>query len=93
LQVEDGYLFHSDISIDQMLKQLEDNLYLGKKIPESVKEKFINFLEVNEAGLPRTFLPNNTTYRNKYIRAIIAMMLSQPEFLLLSGYDLPTDTT
>ncbi len=87
ITLEKGYNFHSDISIAQMFEQLEKNLYIWRKIPETVKEKLANFLQVDQNGLSRTFLPNNTTYRNKYIRAVISVLFSQPEFLLLSWYD------
>jgi len=87
IQVLPWYEFHSDISIEEMLDQLEQNLYLWRKIPLWMREKLATFLQVNQNGWARDFLPNNVSYRNKYIRAVIAMLLSQPEFLLLSWYD------
>ncbi|NDK07809.1 DUF1800 family protein [Candidatus Gracilibacteria bacterium] len=76
-----------DITTDEMIIELEDYLYLGKRLPTSVKDEIKNYLLKNEAGVDRNFLPNNTAYRNKYIKAVISMMLTQPEYIMLSGYD------
>ncbi len=86
LWVESGYQFHYDITEEEMFDQLEQTLYVWRKIPSWIREKITTFLQTDANGNARKFLPNNTTYRNKYIRAVIAILLTQPEFLLLSGY-------
>lgn len=88
--IDAGANLQRDITIDEMITQLEDYLYFGKRLPESVKTQMKNYLLKTDTGADRLFLPNNTTYRNKYIRAIIAMMLVQPEFMMQSGFDTPT---
>ncbi len=81
------YNLTRDITIDEMITQFEDYLYAWKRLPTSVKDEIKNYLLKNELWADRTFLPNNTTYRNKYIKAIVSMMLTQPEYMLLSWYD------
>lgn len=92
LSVDSWYTLQRDITILEMITQLEDYLYNGRRLPEIVKNEMTNFLLKDQNGVSRTFLPNNTNYRNKYIRALISMMLVQPEFLIQSWYDLPTET-
>lgn len=86
LLAEPGFQFHYDINETEMFDQLEQNLYVWRKIPHIIREKLTTFLSTNDAGNARKFLPNNSTYRNKYIKATLAILLAQPEFLLLSGY-------
>lgn len=80
--------FERDITIDEMITQFEKYFYFSRTLPTNVKERIKDFLVKDETWKERKFLPNNTNYKNKYIKAVIAMMLSQPEFLLQSWYDL-----
>ncbi len=85
--INPGFNLTRDITVDEMIMQLEDYLYLWKRLPISVKDEIKNYLLKNETWVDRTFLPNNTAYRNKYIKAVISMMLTQPEYMMLSWYD------
>lgn len=85
--INSWYSFERDITIDEMISQLEDYLYLWKKLPESVKNDIKNYLLKDVDWLDRLFLPNSIDYRNKYIKAVVSMMLSQVEFILQSWYD------
>ncbi len=85
-------LLERDIDIEEMLQQLENFLYFWKRLPVSVREQIKTYLLTDNAGNARLFLPNNTTYM-RYIRAVLAMMLAQPEFMLLSWYDAPVETS
>lgn len=85
--INPGANIQRDINPDEMITQLEDYLYLGKRLPTTVKDEMKNYLLKTDTGTGRLFLPNNTTYRNKFIRSIISMMLVQPEFMLQSGFD------
>lgn len=88
--VKPWFVFERDITIDEMIRDFEDYLYLWKRLPEEVKTEIKTFLLKDQTWKDRLFLPNNTTYRNKYIKAVISMMLIQPEFMMISWYDLPT---
>lgn len=39
------------------------------------------------------FAPYDATYQKKKIRAAIAMVLSQPEYVLQTGYDVASETS
>lgn len=80
-----------DISILEMISQLENYLYLWRKLPTSVKTEIEKYLLTDESGKSRLFLPNNTDYKNKYIRWVISMMLVQPEFVMISWFDKTTN--
>jgi len=41
-------------------------------------------------GNPVAFNPNNIDYNQFYSRALIHFLLIQPEYVLQSGYDLPS---
>lgn len=76
-----------DISISEMIQQFENFLYLWRKLPQSVKSEIEKYLLTDEAGKSRSFLPNNTDYKNKYIRWVISLMLVQPEFVMNTWFD------
>ena len=79
-----------DITVEELLKNLENNLLLWRNLPEDVKQKIINYLTFDINWNKRNFLPNLTSYKDTYIRSAIALILSQAEFILQSWYDLPT---
>lgn len=87
-----GASIERDITVDEMITELEDYLYFWKRLPQSVKDSIKNYLLTDHTWKERAFLPNNSTYANKYIKAVLAMMLVQPEFLMLSGYDAPFES-
>lgn len=80
-----------DINVWEMITQMEDYFYFWRRLPEDVKTMISDFLTHDDAWAERLFLPNNTNYRNKYIKAVLTIILTQPEFLLQSWYDLSED--
>ncbi len=49
-----------------------------------------DFLTQNASGTLIPVAPTNVKYFNKNIRGLLSILLSQPEYVLLHGYDLPT---
>lgn len=80
----------SDISMDRMIEQAENNLYLGRRLNTDVKNKIKTYLTTSETGSGILFQPNVASYRNVKFPGVFALMLSQPEYILKSGYDNPT---
>lgn len=48
-----------------------------------------DFLTKNASGAVMPVAPTNTVYFNKYIRGLLSILLSQPEYVLSTGYDQP----
>jgi hypothetical protein len=82
----------ADISMDRMIEQAENNLYLGRRLSTTVKNQIKTYLTTSETGSGILFQPNVSTYRNVKFPGVFALMLSQPEYILKSGYDNPTIT-
>lgn len=87
--INPGTSLERDITIDEMITQFEDYLYLWKRLPTGVKDEIKKYLLKTETGMDRLFLPNNITYKNKYIKAVLSMMIIEPEFILQSWFDMP----
>jgi len=84
--LDDSYKIERDYSIDEIIDLLEKKFYYKNILTTDIRDKLKNYLLYDHNWNQRHFLPNNTTYRDKYIRWLISIMLSQPEFLLLSGH-------
>lgn len=52
----------------------------------------VDFISKDSSGNLLPIAPTNTQYFNKYIRGLLSIMLAQPEYVLMRGYDLPTVT-
>ena len=80
-------------SANEIITELEDKLYLGKKLDQYTKEKLINYLthdkDWNEIEI--NFEDNN--YIAKNIHWLIYIMLNQPEYILQSWYDKISNNT
>ncbi len=86
--VDSGFTLERDITPSELIEQLENYLYLGVRLPNWVSEKLKNFLLFDDKWNKRLFLPNDNTYRNKYIKWVLAIMLAQSEYILLNWIDL-----
>lgn len=47
------------------------------------------FLETDQSGTLLPIAPSRTDYYDKNIRGLVSILLSQPEYVLLRGYDAP----
>ena len=79
------------INAPEIIDRLETGLLLGRRLPDDVRSKIVTFLTTSETGALITVNPSDINYVNKKIRGAIALVLSQPEFVIQSGYDRATD--
>jgi len=68
-----------------LINDLENILLFGGDLPSDVETIMTNYLTTDSNGASVTFDPSNTGYQNTYIRGLISMILSQPEYMLISG--------
>lgn len=54
----------TDITMDDFISQVEDNLILSRPLPLSVKNSIKSYLTTSETGATISFQPNNTAYRD-----------------------------
>jgi len=81
------------ITMDQFIDQVEGNLLLWRALPLSIRNTIKNFLTRNETGAPIVFNPTSASYRSLKYPGVYSLVLSQPEFMLKSGYDISEVTT
>ncbi len=86
-------LIADTIQADQIIDTYENYIYWERRLQSDVRLLLRNFLTHNSSGATIPVAPTNTMYFNKYIRGLLSILMSQPEYVLLSGYDLPTITT
>lgn len=81
------------MNADEIIRSLESSLLLGRSLPADVRTKIANFLTTSETGA--VLVPNfsDAVYVSKKIRGAVALVLSQPEYVLQSGYDRSPDST
>lgn len=53
-----------DITMDQFIQQVQDNLLLGRELPLATKNAIKTYLTTSETGATISFQPNNTAYKN-----------------------------
>lgn len=80
-------------TVPEFLDKLEDELLLGRSLPFAARSRMETFLTTSETGTPVTFAPYDANYQKKKIRAVISMVLSQPEYVLQTGYDVASETS
>ena len=78
-----------DISIQDFITQAEDSLLAGRRLPEDVQRKIADYLTTSETGATIPFLPNLESYRRVKFPGVFSLMVSQPEYVLKSGVDMP----
>ncbi|MDQ1343806.1 MAG: hypothetical protein QG650_526 [Patescibacteria group bacterium] len=71
----------------ELLDKLQNELLLGRTLPSDVRTKIETFLTTDESGNPIPFAISDTNYQRKKVRGAVAMVLSQPEFVLQTGFD------
>ena len=78
-----------DITIPDAIEQAENALLGGRKLPEDVQKKITTYLTTSETGATIAFLPNVESYRRVKFPGIFSLIVSQPEYILKSGVDMP----
>lgn len=79
----------TDISIQDFITQAEDSLLGGRRLPEDVQRKIADYLTTSETGATIPFLPNLESYRRVKFPGVFSLIVSQPEYVLKSGVDMP----
>ncbi|MFZ4462086.1 MAG: DUF1800 family protein [Patescibacteria group bacterium] len=79
-----------EITPTEMFSFLETKILSGRPLPADVKTGITDFLYKDGDGNAIPFKPSTPSYQTTKIRAVIGMMLAQPEYVLNTGYDLST---
>ena len=85
-------LIADTIKPNEIIDIYEDYFYGEKRLQPDTRALLVDFLTKNASGALLPVAPTNTNYFNKNIRGLLSILISQPEYVLLSGYDLPTST-
>lgn len=83
-------LIADTVTPTEIIDTYENHIYGEKRLPNDVRLLLNDFLTKNSSGAIMPVAPTNTVYFNKYVRGLISILLSQPEYVLLTGYDQPT---
>jgi len=77
-----------EYTANNLIETLENKLYNWKKLKNDTKSKLIDFLLKDKDWNDISFDFDDSNYRNYYIKWVIHLMLIQPEYLLVSWYNL-----
>lgn len=83
-------LIADTIQPTEIIDIYETYIYGEKRLKPDVRTVLVDFISKDASGALIPVAPTNTVYFNKYIRGLLSILLSQPEYVLLHGYDLPT---
>ncbi len=75
-----------------LVNDLENKLYTWRKLSAEIKNKLTSFITKDKDGNDLIIDNSDSTYRNYYIRNLVHLMLIQPEFVLQTGHDIPTQS-
>ncbi|GAB0174409.1 MAG: hypothetical protein HHAS10_02880 [Candidatus Altimarinota bacterium] len=82
-------LIADTITPDMIISNYEQYIYGDSRIPTDARVFMRDFITHDGSGALIPVAPSNAVYFNKYIRGLLSIMLSQPEYVLLRGYDIP----
>lgn len=82
------YNIYLDYSPENIITYFENIFYLWNRLDTNVKEKLLYFLTHNEVWEEVIFNVNDVNYKNFQIKWLIHLMLSQPEYILKSWFDI-----
>ena len=77
-------------NLNELIANLELKLYGSQILPEEIKQKLINFMSLDKDGNVIVFDLNDDNYNKYYTTWLIHLLLSQPEYVLQSGFDAPS---
>lgn len=78
------------ISSDRILDTYERAFLWDKKLANDTRLVLTDFLTKDSSGNLLPVTPSSDEYYNKIIRGLLSILLSQPEYVLLRGADIPT---
>lgn len=78
------------LTADNLIDIFESYLLGDITLPSDVRDTLRTFLTTDELGNPILVTPTSTEYYDKKIRGLVSIILSQPEYVLLRGYDATT---
>lgn len=82
-------LFADTVTPDEIIDAYELLIFWEKRLSPDVRILLSDFLTQDAFGASMLVAPSNALYFNTYIRWVISIMLSQPEYVMLHGYDAP----
>jgi uncharacterized protein YgiM (DUF1202 family) len=88
----ESQLISDTISPDEIVNTYENFLFWEMRFSPDTRDMMKEFISKDASGSLVPIAPTNTAYFNKYIRGLLSIMLAQPEYVLLTGYDIPTST-
>lgn len=78
-------------NLNELIANLELKIYGSQILPADIKQKLVNFMSLDKDGNVVVFDLNNDDYNKYYTRGLIHLLLIQPEYVLQSGHDAPTE--
>lgn len=84
-------LIADTIQASEIIDTYENYIYGEKRLQSDVRAVLVDFLTKNASGALLPVAPTNLNYFNRNIRGLLSILLSQPEYVLLHGYDRPTE--
>lgn len=84
--------FQRDILPSELISHLESLFLQGRTLSQNIHQSIENYLYTIPSWAADAWLPFDATYQRKKVRAILTFLLTQPEYILLSGQDIPSST-
>lgn len=90
IQFQNGGKVTTDIlTADDLIRIFEDSLLIDKRLLPDTHDMVKKFLETDQSGTLLPIAPSRIDYYDRNIRGLVSILLSQPEYVLLRGYDAP----
>lgn len=77
------------VTADQIYDTYEKYILDDRKLPIEVRSQILPFLMTDESGMTIPIAPSNTDYYNGVIRGLMSILMCQPEYVLLHGWNAP----
>lgn len=77
------------VTAEQIYDTYEKYILDDRKLPLDVRTQILPFLTMDESGMTIPISPSNTDYYNGIIRGFMSILMCQPEYVLLHGWNAP----
>lgn len=91
-EIDIDAFINKSLNINELITDLELRFYWDPILPTDVIEKLINFMSFDEDWNEVIYDLNDDNYNNFYTKWLIHLILIQPEYILQSWYDIPSQS-
>ena len=90
-EIDTSTFIDSNLNLEENIAEIEQKLLWEEILSNSTREQLMEFMLQDNEWNPIEFQPESQEYNRYYTASLLYFILSQPEYILLSWVDTPSD--